>query len=371
MLAIVTLPAYAQTEQVASVYHNVEKIDSAYVKEQRTAWVRVPLSYYQSRERYPVIYMLDGHTPFPSMMSGLVEQQAWGGKMPEAIVVSIRNTNRSRDMTPTDDGKGGRVGGAGNFLDFIQKELIPLVEKKYRTQPFRVFAGHSLAGLAVVYALVTRPDMFDGYIAASPVLRYDKRFVIREAGNSLPERYGKRKAVFVSIGDEPAYVDGFRSFERLLNKRKPKGLDFEFRRFKGENHGSVVLPAFFSGLRLIFKGWQAERISTLADLDRHYRRLSKKFGYEIRIPEAMLNSLGYRLLRAGRTREALEAFKRNAATYPESANVYDSLGDAYLRSGNRKKALENYRHAVKRASASGDDQAAETYRKKLERIEKN
>ena len=41
--------------------------------------------------------------------------------MPEMIFVSIQNTNRSRDLTPTDDGKGGNVGGGDKFLEFHRK----------------------------------------------------------------------------------------------------------------------------------------------------------------------------------------------------------------------------------------------------------
>jgi diphthamide synthase subunit DPH2 len=34
-------------------------------------------------------------------MVGIIEQQVWGGMMPEMILVGIQNTNRTRDLTPT------------------------------------------------------------------------------------------------------------------------------------------------------------------------------------------------------------------------------------------------------------------------------
>jgi predicted alpha/beta superfamily hydrolase len=86
-------------------------------------------------------------------------------------------TDRTRDLTPTHadiKNPDGTVtafptsGGADRFLDFIQTELIPEIEKRYRTAPYRIFAGRSLGGLLAIHALFTRPDLFNAYIAVSP-----------------------------------------------------------------------------------------------------------------------------------------------------------------------------------------------------------
>ena len=62
--------------------------------------------------------------------------------------------------------------------------------------------------------------------------------------------------------------------------------------------------------------------------------------------ESELNTLGYKLLQQGRVDEAVEVLKLNAATYPESANVYDSLGEAYAARGETELAIENYRKTL-------------------------
>ncbi|NJM53261.1 MAG: hypothetical protein HC846_07625 [Blastocatellia bacterium] len=126
---IFNLFTLAQTERVCSVIHFLHKINSNILGEERTILVRVPANYDRTDEKFPVVYMLDAHAPQNLMMVGIVEQQAWGNQMPEMIVVGIQNTNRSHDLTPTDDGKGGRVGGGEKFMQFIEQEVIPLVEK--------------------------------------------------------------------------------------------------------------------------------------------------------------------------------------------------------------------------------------------------
>jgi tetratricopeptide (TPR) repeat protein len=59
-----------------------------------------------------------------------------------------------------------------------------------------------------------------------------------------------------------------------------------------------------------------------------------------------LNALGYRLLSLKKVREAIEIFKLNVETYPQSANVYDSLGEAYMTNGDKEPAVRNYQRAV-------------------------
>lgn len=358
-----------QTEQVASVAHYVHKIDSKFVGEERTVLVRVPLAYRQRpNSRFPVLYMLDAHPPQNAMMAGIVEQQAWGDKMPEMIIVGIQNTNRTRDMTPTATARAGS-GGAENFLDFIEKELIPMVESNYRTKPYRVFAGHSLGGLLAIHTLVTRPRMFNAYIAASPVLNWDNDVVIKRAEQEFKKKAVSKRTVFVALGNEPEYQSGFDSFRELVKRSKPDGLDIEFQQFKDENHGSVVLPAYFGGLRKIYEGWNVSA-GSVAELEGHYKKLTERFGYQISVPEQTMNGAAYQLLRSGRIDEAISAFRRNTENYPDSANTFDSLAEAYEKDGQTKKALENYEKAYKMAEKNGETQLAETSKANFERISK-
>lgn len=363
-----SLSVSGQTPQTASVVHNVHKINSQILGEERTVLVRVPASYNQAGAKFPVVYMLDAHAPQNAMMVGIVEQQVWSGMMPEMIVVGIQNTNRLRDLTPTAVAARAGSGGGDKFLDFLEKEVVPMIEKNYRTQPFRIFAGHSLGGLTAVYAFVARPDLFDAYIAASPVLHWDNDFVIKRAEEVFKQNRDWNKRMFIALGDEPDYAKGFNSFQELLKRAKPKNFEYEFRQFPEDNHGSVVLPAYYAGLRKIFAGWTPPASGNISDLENHYKKLSAKFGYRIPIPETLLNQIGYQLLRADRTPEAIEVFKKNVESYPNSANVYDSLAEALEKNGQLKSAAEHYEKAYKMAEAKGEAQLAQSARANFERI---
>jgi predicted alpha/beta superfamily hydrolase len=156
-------------------------IKSEVLGEERVILIRTPPGYERNGQRYPVLYLTDGDAHL-GHTSGTIEFLSRNGRMPEMIVVAITNTDRTRDLTPTNasmlrpDGtemKFPTSGGADKFLKFIETELIPKIEKDYRTQPYRVFAGHSFGGLFAIHSFLTRPESFNAYIAVSPSMQWD------------------------------------------------------------------------------------------------------------------------------------------------------------------------------------------------------
>src|SRR5215469_12522145 len=90
--------------------------------------------------------------------------------------------------------------------------------------------------------------------------------------------------------------------------------------------------------------------------------------------ESSLNSLGYRLLGAGKNADAVAAFEQAVRDYPTSANAYDSLADGYLAAGNKAKALECSEKALKLLSQSSDitparrDQISESAKSRIAKL---
>jgi len=62
--------------------------------------------------------------------------------------------------------------------------------------------------------------------------------------------------------------------------------------------------------------------------------------------ENEFNRLGYQLMGQNKVKEAIEIFKLNVETYPESFNVYDSLGEAYMINGDDSLAVKNYEKSL-------------------------
>ena len=215
-------------------------------------------------------------------------------------------------------------GGADKFLKFIETELIPHVESKYRTEPYRALAGHSLGGLFAVHTMLTRPDLFNSYIAVIPSLHWDNFVLIDRAKEFFENRKRWNRTLFTSLGN---IGDASNLFTDVPKKQQTGGFSWEAAKMEDEDHGSVVLRSHYAGLRKAFDGRQCPRdpntgaaAGGLKGIEDHYRKLSERLGYPVLVPEALMNQVGYQLL-------------------------YDSLGEAYERSGRADLARPNYEKA--------------------------
>jgi len=374
LLVLVSASAFAQGYGNAGA-PGVAKLTlkSTVLGEDRVILVRTPAGYDNNNQSYPVIYMTDGDAHMGHTAS-TVEFLARNGRMSETIVVGITNTDRTRDLSPTrPDVKGATgapqfptAGGADNFLKFIETELIPDIEKRYRVRPYRTLAGHSLGGLFAIYAMTARPELFNSYVAVSPALQWDNQVAVKRAEEFFKNRKELNATLFVSLGDEPGPIeDSFHQFKQVLAKSQVKGLEWDAQQWTDEDHGSVVLRSHYAGLRKIYDGWVLPRdrdMGTVAGgmkgVEEHYKKLSDKFKYEIPVPEAIVNQLGYQSLGAGNTEEAIAIFKRNIERYPESANVYDSLAEAYETTGRVDLAAPLYEKASVLGQKNNDPNAA-------------
>jgi predicted alpha/beta superfamily hydrolase len=359
------------------------KINSAVLGEERTILVRVPPGYETNKQRYPVLYMTDGNAHI-GHTSSTVEFLAQNGRMSELIVVGITNTDRTRDLSPTHvttTVAGGNSalqfptsGGADKFLKFIETELIPEIEKRYRVHPYRILAGHSLGGLFTIHAMVSRPELFNSYVAVSPALQWDNQVAVKRAEDFFKARKEWQATLFMSLGHEPGPIeDGFFQLKQVLEKNQTKGFEWEVQQLDDEDHGSVVLRSHYLGMRKIFAGWQVPRdpdsgrfAGDFKSLEEHYQKLSQKFKYTVPVPENLINQMGYQSLFAGRSDEAIAIFKTNVERYPDSANVYDSLAEAYERGGQIELAAPLYEKAQMLGQKNQDPNAA-LYKANFER----
>jgi len=326
--------------RAATVYSRV-------LGEERTLLVALPSGYELTQTRYPVLYLLDGLANFQHATS-TVDFLARNGRIPQMIVMGIANTARTRDLTPTHVENRETSGGVDEFLQFVEEELIPYVDGRFRTQPFRMLFGHSLGGMFAAYALFTKPDLFGGYIAASPALQYADAYVVDLVEESLAKHSDLDKSLYVTLGDEPDYVETLDRFVGLLKAAKNSGLQWEYAVMENDEHMSTPLKSLYQGLEMIYTGWMFPGDLSDADipsLEAHYRDLSDQFGFEILIPEALLNQLGYLLMAREKYDEAIGAFELNITNYPGSANVYDSLGECYEAMNKLSLARVNYEKA--------------------------
>ncbi len=246
----------AQTSAPPVTLSNTEQrsITSSKIGQRYDLFVSLPENYRTSKQSYPVLYVLDGwHFP---LMEFIQENNIYSERMGPVIMVNIGHspakdamTLRMRDFTPDRIAKFPNSGGGAAFLDFLEHELIPFIDRTYRTNPAdRGLLGHSLGGSFALYALEQRPALFQRVVAASPAMAPDSVIFsdARRTLHALPASV--RLDLSVGSNDELGLAKIATEFARVLDEIKPKGLDYRFTVYPGENHNSVRLVSFPAGL---------------------------------------------------------------------------------------------------------------------------
>jgi predicted alpha/beta superfamily hydrolase len=237
-----------------------DSIQSSILKEKRKIIIRLPDDYDTSKKTYPVLYLLDGNS------NGLLETVSAMNKLeldeniPKMIVIAIGNTDRDRDMMPLITKQYTvPVAGAEQFLAFIGDELIPQIEKKYRSNQQRILCGKSLSGLFTLYALLTRPQLFGSYIGRSAGWLGDMNdyfTTLTDKAFRQPDLY-KGKKIFMSNSLIDDYDKDHVVHKQMLEfsgKIKAKlGDRVQYKYVTYNNYPHVPFPSLYDGLKYIFE----------------------------------------------------------------------------------------------------------------------
>lgn len=356
-------PAFGQVGENISI-GTKHRIASKILNEEREYQLYIPESYNNSTKKYPVVVILDGDYHFHAA-SGMVEYLSKEAKIPEMIVVSVLNTDRTRDFTPSNtlidyNGKTEKTqatsGGASKFLSFLENELLLDIDKNYRVNGFRILTGHSMGGLLSAYAFLDENSTFKAFIAIDPSFWWDNQMIIGQIDSAKINTLNHKK-LYISTADNherSGYITHARNSQELFYASlKNSGFrhdNIKFDYFEQETHGTVPLLSFYNALAFIFQNFNLDGIydKSAKEIQSHYQQLSKKLGTTFLPPENIVNSVAYyQLYHGNNIANALELFEMNVGNYPNSFNVYDSLGEAHKVVGNKKEALRNYRLSVK------------------------
>lgn len=258
------------TAQGPKLYNNIANdlhvIHSRALNQDRQLYIHVPkLDSTEINKALPVLYLLDGENHF-HILSAYIEYLRHWQVIPPMIVVGIVSVDRVKDLTPTNslinfDGKVSAnyktSGGNEQFLNFIQQELMPYIERNYKTSSFKIFAGHSFGGITAINCMLTRTDMFDAYIAISPSLWFGDKYVLRLAEQKLPGLSMRGKKIFYSVGNEDGtFRDDVLKFDKLLEYDSLKEVEHAYKHYPFEDHMTEPIPAYYDALRFIYKDWK-------------------------------------------------------------------------------------------------------------------
>ncbi|KQB37815.1 alpha/beta hydrolase [Flavobacterium aquidurense] len=247
----------------------IEEIQSKELGEKRILNIYLPEGYKpEDATKYPVIYLLDGSADEDFIhISGLVQFNSfeWINQVPKSIVVGIATVDRRRDFTfPTtiekDQKRFATAGHSDKFIAFIEKELQPFIEKKYKTTNSKTIIGQSLGGLLETEILFKKPTLFNKYIIVSPSIWWNNGSILNQESIMLQEFFSQQTDIYIAVGKEgltptePARVmevDANLLAEKI-KATKSKNIKVYFDYLPKENHGTILHPAVSNSFKFFY-----------------------------------------------------------------------------------------------------------------------
>ncbi len=247
----------------------IDEIESHELSEKRILNIYLPEGYnFADTIKYPVVYLLDGSADEDFIhIVGLYQFNnfPWINRVPKSIIVGIATVDRKRDFTfPTaiteDLKKYPTSGKSEKFIKFIEKELQPYMEKKYKTNAEKTIIGQSLGGLLATEILFKNPTLFNKYIIISPSLWWNNGSLLNIRSELLQKIFRDKIDIYIGVGkegltptDNPKVmeVDANLLAEKIKNSES-KSVNVYFDYLPQENHATVSHQAVFNALRLLY-----------------------------------------------------------------------------------------------------------------------
>ncbi|TCI85084.1 alpha/beta hydrolase [Tenacibaculum sp. M341] len=235
-------------------------IHSKNLKENREYWVSLPLQYSDSL-KYPVIYVFDAEWRF-DLIRNMTFDLGANKKIQYSIIIGIPHVDwekkRGQDLTFSQsriEYDGDKVdetwyndsnsGKGTSFYNYLLKELIPDVNKKYSTNNHETLVGHSYGGYFGGYIL-SLEHPFEVIHIYDPSIWFSNGEVI---ANFKKVNYKRKTKIHLTYQPKPAFHKRkIEEFIRELENNKHIELTKEL--YENDTHNSLFLDSFYKGILL-------------------------------------------------------------------------------------------------------------------------
>lgn len=315
------------------------RIQSKLLGETRTLHVSVPPNDRIARQRYPVVYLLDGQVrAFFDLTVAATNYDLLGDMrdyaIPSQIVVGIEQGDRGADLA-----RNGEL-----FTRFIVEELIPCIDREYRTVPYRTLIGHSLGGRFALQVFCRAPDAFPSVVAISASLPDSVMTAVQGCmRRSFAAQTERVQQLVLSAGDrEPRQIGATQRLQSFVRDSAPARWRLLVVDGLGLGHTETPFATIPPAIRFIFDRSVWEMPSALADsmvnhvgdpvsrVEAHVRAASARVGYRVTASAKWMGVIAQTLLSRVDLDGATAAANRLIEAYPEDIAGYTILADVHV-----------------------------------------
>jgi predicted alpha/beta superfamily hydrolase len=355
---LLSLSAFAQFQPPEII-----TIDSKYFNDKREIKVFLPAGYSSSPDRtYKVVYLFDAQNSI--FVDFLVATSNYLSSLSTTfvspyILVGIKTKNRQFEFLPKnkteqpykDYSPKVKLGGADTLIAHLREEVLPEINKRYRTNNYNIAIGHSLGATFSIYSLIHAPEIFKAVIAISPNLYYDHEQVLNELKAQKNFQQLQNKFLYVAYAKdgtlESRFYPASEKLRSFLKKNRLPGFYCKVEFLPNNDHSTTPLAGIYRGLTELNKqliitenvdGFYANAGPQFVDhLKAYYAGQSKKFGLKLPTAED-INHLSYNLYYSGKADNAVKVASWAVELYPADVNLFDSLGELLQNSGKKEEA---------------------------------
>ncbi|GAA4889996.1 alpha/beta hydrolase-fold protein [Flaviramulus aquimarinus] len=332
-----------------------ETIESSKLGEERQLKIQLPRGYNSNEDKsYPLFIVLDGDYMFEAV-AGNVDYYSYWEDMPEAIVVGVNQLDKRFDDCMYSEQNSLPIETGAAFFEFIGIELIPYIEKTYRTGNFKIAVGHGETANFINYYLLKSNPMFQGYIAVSPELAPNMIDYLPEALSKVESKIYYYLANTTNDGSSIKKMTNVLSTD--ISALENENLKFDFDSFEGPSHYSVpthAIPNAIEGMFQVFQPISKKEykdtileleISPVLYLQEKYQAISDLFGVDKQI---LIND--FKAISAAIEKNELYEYYEELGKMARKAYPETLLGTYYIarfheETGDPKKAMRTYQSA--------------------------
>lgn len=334
-----------------------DNIKSEKLGTDRRITIGLPASYETSpSKKYPVLYLLDGDYLFDPFL-GAINYGVYWDDLPEMIIIGIHQNHDGErfDDSTIDQNVGVPFEKGAEFFEFVGGELLPYIEKKYRTAPFKIIAGHDITASFINFFLYKDRPLFNGYICLSPELAPKMEIRIAEKFAQVKEPF----FYYLSAGggDINKIKEPIEKLDSNIKVANNPLVNYKYDVFKNATHYTEVLHSIPSALYHIFEVYRPinsaefkDKITVLksgyADyLDNKYNIMSEVLGVDIPVRMNDFKAVENLILKNNLYDELAKMAEIANVDYPLAMLGEYELGLMHEKMGEPKRASKRYQNA--------------------------
>tara|TARA_R110001632_G_scaffold65_15_gene307 strand:+ start:3967 stop:5130 length:1164 start_codon:yes stop_codon:yes gene_type:complete len=306
--------------------------------------IHLPANYDSSKKTYPVLYMLDSQYRARFAMLASTLDYMGEAQIPEMILIGVDLPEGNRILLPTRENQDTKI--PDSYINFFETELMPHVDNKYRTAPFKVLYGASNGGFFSIYALLNNPLLFNSYFASSPSLGAIPEVIQQKIKSGPLKTLAENRSLHIIYSDDEGLTNSVSEFSRVLANHKPESFTYKVNELVHQGH--VPAMDFTQFLLELYPDFSPyENLDTLDKVTQHFNMLSKRYEYEILPPISIIWRLGVNMLMTKKDLVAGEKiFQYSLQVYPEDKRSYAGMGVVRRDQGQLKSAKVLFEKAL-------------------------